>query len=86
MAFTITDALATERLGHQFVVLQSVAASASPVSGAEPVFTVAPASVVDEQDEHGSFSLIRDGQGRVGWVPRSQLMPIIDSPRSAGRG
>ena len=79
MTFTINDALAIERLKHRAVVLQSAAASASPISGAEPLFTVPQATVVQQQDEHAGFSLIRDPQGRVGWVARGQLIPIIDS-------
>jgi tetratricopeptide (TPR) repeat protein len=78
MAFTVNDALALARLKREAVVLQSTAAGASPISGGEPLFTVPQATVVQQQDEHAGFSLIRDPQGRVGWVPRTQLLPIID--------
>jgi len=40
---------------------------------------VPQAAVVQQQDEHGSFSLIRDSQGRIGWVSRSLLIPVISS-------
>ena len=79
MAFTAGDAIAIDRVLHSFVVLQSAAARASPILGVEPIFTVPQAAVVQQQDEHGSFSLIRDSQGRIGWVSRSLLIPVISS-------
>jgi hypothetical protein len=78
IAFSINDAFSLERLMQRSVVLQSAAASASPISGTDPIFTVPTATVVQRQGEHAGFSLIRDPQGRVGWVPRGQLLPIDD--------
>lgn len=78
MAYTVGDALAIEQVVHWSVVLQSAAATASPISGGEPLFTEPAATVVQRQDDHGGFSLIRDPQGRVGWVPSNQLIPLID--------
>jgi tetratricopeptide (TPR) repeat protein len=82
MAFAMNDALAIERLQHRAVVMEAAAASASPISGGDPLFTVPPASIVQQEDEHGGFSLIRDSQGRIGWVTRDRLIFIIDSPRN----
>ena len=84
MAFAVGDTLAIGQIMHRYVVLQPAVASASPASGVEPLFTVPPATVVQQQDDHAGFSLIRDSQGRVGWVPRNHLMPIIPTIDSQG--
>jgi hypothetical protein len=77
MAFTLNDALMIERLMHRSVVLQPAAASAAPIAGAQTIFTVPQATLVQRLDEHADFSLIRDSQGNTGWVSKNQLIPII---------
>ena len=77
VAFSSQDAVAVQRLAHESVVLQPASASAAPISGAEAIFGVPPATVVQRQEDHGAFSLIRVPGGRTGWVARSDLMPII---------
>ncbi len=79
-ALTLWDSAATASILDQSVVMQASPASASPIAGAEPMFTVPQADVVSVRDEHGEFALIRDSQQREGWVSRSNLIPVI--PRS----
>jgi hypothetical protein len=77
VAVAVWDAAATASLLTQSVVMQPSPASASPIQGAEPLFTVPPAEVVSVRDEHSGFALIRDSQDREGWVARSNLTAII---------
>jgi hypothetical protein len=82
VALAVWDAAATASLLTQSVVMQPSPASASPIQGAEPLFTVPPAEVVSVRDEHAGFALIRDSLDREGWVARSNLTPIIpEAPR-----
>jgi len=91
VALAVWDSAATASLLTQSVVMHPSPASASPIQGAEPLFTVPPAEVVSVRDEHAEFALIRDSQDREGWVARGNLTPIIpeaptsiipDAPRS----
>lgn len=77
VAYAFSDAAATAHLMRDAVVMQSASACASPIANAEALFTIPPASVVQIQDEHGSFTLIRDSHGNMGWVPRNMLTPVI---------
>jgi hypothetical protein len=76
-ALGLWDSVATAAILDECVVMQPSPASASPIAGAEPLFTVPPAEVVSVRDEHGEFSLIRDSSGREGWVARGNLTPIM---------
>jgi hypothetical protein len=76
-ALGLWDSAATAAILKESVVMQSSPASASPIAGAEPLFTVPQAEVVSVHDEHGEFALIRDSSGREGWVARGNLTPII---------
>lgn len=80
VALAIGDAVATASTLEESVVMFATSASASPVSGAEPLFSVPLADVVSVRDEHAGFDLITDSQGRAGWVPSGSLQPVI--PRS----
>lgn len=80
MALAVGDAFATAPTLHESVVMFATPAGASPISGAEPLFTVPLADVVNVRDEHGGFDLIIDSQGRQGWVASRDLQPVI--PRS----
>jgi hypothetical protein len=77
VAYTLMDAAAVTRVMHEAVVMQSTPAGASPIGNAEALFTLSPATVVQVQDAHGDFLLVRDGQGSTGWVPRSHVTPVI---------
>jgi len=76
-ALGVWDSAATAAILDESVVMQSSPASASPIAGAEPLFTVPQAEVVSVRDQHGEFALIRDPSGREGWVARANLTPII---------
>jgi hypothetical protein len=80
--FTVYDAAATAQALHEAVVVQTAPSGASPIAGTEPIFTEPAAATVEVQDQHDRFSLIRDPQGRVGWVARDRLMYLM-SPEGA---
>jgi hypothetical protein len=74
---SLWDCAATAPTLSESVVMQTAAATASPVSGTDPLFTLPAAAVVHVHDEHQGFVLIRDSQGREGWVARSKLTAVI---------
>jgi hypothetical protein len=74
---SIGDAVATAPVLNAAVVMQASPASASPVVGAEPQFTVPAAEVIHIRDQHQGFLLIKDSQNREGWIPRSNVTPVI---------
>ena len=80
MVVAVGDAIVTASTLHESVVMFASPADASPISGAEPLFTVPLADVVNVREEHGGFELVIDSQGREGWVEGSNLQPVI--PRS----
>ena len=71
------DVVAIRSLMHESVVMRAAAVHASPVSGSEPLLTLAAAEVVQVEDEHQDFVLVRDATGRQGWVARRDLEPVI---------
>jgi hypothetical protein len=42
-----------------------------------PLFTLPPAEVVSVRAEHAGFALIRDPEGREGWVARANVASVI---------
>jgi hypothetical protein len=83
MALTLADAMATASVLHESVAMFATPATASPVSGAEPLFTVPLADIVSVRDAYGGFDLITDSQGREGWVAAGDLKPVIPRPEPA---
>ncbi len=83
LALVLVDAAATGSVLRESVAMFATPASASPISGAEPLFTVPLADVVKVQDTHGGFALIIDSQGRRGWVARGDLQPVIPPAETA---
>ena len=83
MALSLGDAIATASTLHECVVMAATPARTSPTSAVEPLFTVSLADVVNVRDEHQGFALIRDTQGREGWVARRDLAPVIPSAGTA---
>jgi hypothetical protein len=79
MALGLVDAFATASTLHDHVVMAATPARAAPTTAVEPLFTVPLADSVQVQDEHQAFALIRDAQGREGWVARKDLTPVIPS-------
>jgi len=82
-ALSIVDAVATIPSLNEAVVMQGSPASASPVGGAEPQFTVPAAEIVHIRDQHQGFLLIQDSQDREGWILGANVTRVI--PRQAPR-
>jgi len=78
----VGDALATNLVLHEYVVLDTVPATGSPVSNGAPLFNVSQADVVQAHDEHQSFLLVTNSEGRQGWIARRHLAPVV--PQAAG--
>jgi hypothetical protein len=83
VALAMFDACVTASVLRESVALFATPASASPISAAEPLFTVPLADVVKVQDRHDGFDLIIDSQGRKGWVASRDLEPVV--PTEAAR-
>jgi hypothetical protein len=77
MALGLCDAIATAPTLHEYVVMAATAARTSPTSAVEPLFGVPLAEVVHVREQHQDFALIRDLQGREGWVANGDLAPVI---------
>ena len=82
---SVCDALATASTLRAAVVIQASPAGASPIAAAEPLFTVPAAALVHVRDEYRDFALVRDLQGRDGWVARGNLMRIVPLTPAAAR-
>jgi len=74
---SVGDALATNELMHEYVVLDTAPATGSPVSNGAPLFTLSQADVVHAREQHQGFLLVRDSQGRQGWVARTHLAAVV---------
>lgn len=81
----LLDAAAVAPVLSESVVLRPAAASVSPVTGADELFTVPAADTVRVLDEHGGFALIRDSAGREGWVADADLAHVIPARQEATR-
>ncbi len=81
---SVGDALATNSLLHEYVVLNTAPATGSPVSNGAPLFTVIKADVVHAHEQHQGYLLITDSQGRQGWVARAHLAAVV--PQSGTDG
>jgi hypothetical protein len=71
------NAAATFSVLSESVALRQAPASVSPVAGADPLFQVPAAAAVRVLDRHGSFELIRDSQGREGWVAAADFAAVV---------
>lgn len=71
------NAAATFSALSEAIVLRQAPASVSPVAGADPLFEVPAADTVRVLDRHGGFELIRDSQGREGWVAATDLAAVV---------
>jgi len=60
--------------------LRAAPASVSPVAGADALFQVPAAAAVRVLERHAGFELIRDSQGREGWVAATELAAVIPGP------
>ena len=80
---SVGDALATNSLMYEYVVLDTSPATGSPVSNGAPLFTVSQADVVKVREQHQGFLLVEDSQGRQGWVARSHLEAVVPESGAA---
>jgi hypothetical protein len=71
------NAAATFSVLSESIALRQAPASVSPVAGADPLFQVPAAASVHVLDRHGDFELIRDSQGREGWVAETDFAAVI---------
>lgn len=74
---SVGDALATNALLHEYVVLDTAPATGSPVANGAPLFTVIQADVVHGREQHQGYLLVTDSQGRQGWVARTHLAAVV---------
>ena len=76
---SVGDALATNSLLHEYVVLDKAPATGSPVSNGAALFTLPQADVVHARDRHQGFLLVTDSLGRQGWVAVTHLAPVVEA-------
>jgi hypothetical protein len=63
---------------HESVVIShSAPVRVSPVIIGDPLFELPEASMVSTSAEHDGFVLIRTAAGRTGWVPGTNLAPLV---------
>lgn len=66
---------------HEAVVVTHTApVRVSPALIEETLFVLPEASIVSTGAEHDGFVLIRTAAGRAGWVPNTNLAPILPQP------
>lgn len=82
LALAVIDGFATAPVLRDAVVLNEVAASASPTRGGETLFRLTSGDTVSIETARDDFWLIGDAQGREGWVPREMLERVVP-PRSS---
>jgi hypothetical protein len=74
---SLVNAAATYSVLSESVALRLAPASVSPIAGADPLFNIPAAATVRVLDRHGGFALVRDSQGREGWVAATDLAAVI---------
>jgi hypothetical protein len=66
---------------HEAVVVTHTApVRVSPAIIEETLFVLPEASIVNTGAEHDGFVLVRTAAGRAGWVPNTNLAPILPQP------
>jgi hypothetical protein len=72
------DATATwPRLNEAVILTPDAQARVSPAPAAEPAFALREGETVTVRAEHRDFVLVRTSTGRVGWLARSELAPVV---------
>jgi hypothetical protein len=78
LGVTIVSGVALWPIMHESVVITHAApVRVSPVPIEEPLFVLPEATIVSTSAEHDGFVLVRTSTGRAGWVPSSNLAPIV---------
>jgi hypothetical protein len=68
-------------VAHEAVVVTHTApVRVSPAIIEETLFVLPEASIVSTGAEHDGFVLVRTAAGRAGWVPSTNLAPILPQP------
>jgi hypothetical protein len=85
LCLSIGNAVTLWPVMHEAVVVtQTAPVRVSPALIEETLFSLPEASIVSTAAEHDGFVLIRTAAGRSGWVPSTNLAPIV--PKHAARG
>ena len=74
---SLFNAAANVGVLSESVALHGAPATVSPVAGADALFEIPAAATVRVLDRHGGFELVRDSQGREGWVAATDLAAVI---------
>ena len=69
-------------LNRAVVTASEAVAAVSPVTMAQPVFTLRAGESVTWKQAHGTFALVGNRAGRDGWVKASEVARIIPPPRT----
>jgi hypothetical protein len=78
LGVTIVSGVALWPIMHESVVITHASpVRVSPVPIEEPLFVLPEATIVSTSAEHDGFVLVRTSTGRAGWVPSSNLAPIV---------
>lgn len=78
VAFTVCQgALLWPLLQEGVIVTGATPVLVSPVPMGDPLFVLPEASAVRITAEHEGYVLIRAGDGRTGWVSRTNLIPVV---------
>ena len=78
LGLTLGCSVAVWPVLHEAVVVgHTVAVRVTPALNEEPLFSLSEAEIVDVEDQHDGFLLIRTRAGRTGWAPDSNLARIV---------
>lgn len=78
LGLTICNGLALWPMLHEGVVITAAApVRVSPVPMGDPLFTLPEGETVKIAAEHDEFTLVETRAGRIGWVSRSNLAPVV---------
>jgi hypothetical protein len=78
LGVTVSNGIVLWPIMHEAVVIAPTApVRVSPVPIEEPLFVLPEASIVRVSAEHDGFVLIQNKAGRMGWVQRTALAPIV---------
>lgn len=68
--------LQAAQLDRAIVVGDAASLLVSPAAGAESVAEVRPGAAVQIEQAHGEYRLVRDSDGRAGWLVTEALAPV----------
>jgi hypothetical protein len=77
MAAVVAAALDSSDLSEAVVIDKNPQALISPFPAAQSVFTPVPGETVRMEKTYNDFVLVKDGAGHEGWIPKSQIAPVV---------